>query len=137
MTSYSKNITGSPSYWLWRRTELEALFQQAKIGTVFFTFSFADRHWPDLHRLFPGGWNEDMKIRDQNINNNPHLVDWFFSFKLNEFLRTIFDQIFETEWRWYRLEWQYRLSIHAHGAARLKNDPGLIDLCLKVFKGIY
>ena len=32
------------------------------------------------------------------------------------------------EWYWYRHEYQARVSIHAHGCAKLKNDPGLCTL---------
>ncbi|RNA07296.1 ATP-dependent DNA helicase PIF1 [Brachionus plicatilis] len=54
MTPYSANITGSNAYWYQRRIELESTFEQKKPATVFFTFSYADNHWEDLHRLLPG-----------------------------------------------------------------------------------
>ena len=34
-----------------------------------------------------------------------------------------------------RYEWQSRSSIHAHGAAKFKNDPGLRELTTKVYAG--
>ncbi len=37
------------------------------------------------------------------------------------------------EWRWHRFEWQSRTKIHAHGAARFNNDPGLIELSKQVY----
>ncbi len=54
MSAYSANITGSNSYWFQKRRELESIFEQKKCATVFFTFSFADNHWSDLHNLMPG-----------------------------------------------------------------------------------
>jgi hypothetical protein len=54
MSAYSSNITGSNSYWFQKRRELESIFEQKKCATVFFTFSFADNHWSDLHNLMPG-----------------------------------------------------------------------------------
>lgn len=54
MSAYSANITGSDAYWFKRRTELESTFEQKKPATVFFTFSYADNHWADLHKLMPG-----------------------------------------------------------------------------------
>ena len=54
MSAYSANITGSDPFWSRRRSELQATFEQKKIATLFFTFSYADNHIPDLHRLFPG-----------------------------------------------------------------------------------
>jgi hypothetical protein len=49
MHTYAANLTGSDAYWYARRCELEAIFEQAGTGTVFFTFSFADNHWRCLH----------------------------------------------------------------------------------------
>ena len=34
-----------------------------------------------------------------------------------------------------RYEWQARGSIHAHGCAKLKNDPGLCDLVKRAAHG--
>ena len=41
----------------------------------------------------------------------------------------------DASWHWYRYEWQTRGSIHAHGCAKLKNDPGLCNLITKAAKG--
>ncbi|RMZ95107.1 ATP-dependent DNA helicase PIF1, partial [Brachionus plicatilis] len=109
--------------------------EQKKTATIFFTFSYADNHWEDLHRLFPGGFSNDPKVRYKNVLNNPHIVDWYFGIRLNEFLKIVFDSILQCEWRWHRYEWQSRSSIHAHGAARFKNDPGLTELTKKVYLG--
>ncbi len=63
MTAYSGNITGSYSYWYKRRSELEATIEQKECATIFFTFSYADNHWNDLHKLMPGGFSDDKSIR--------------------------------------------------------------------------
>ncbi len=68
-------------------------------ATAFFTFSYADNHWKDLHRLMPGEYSTDPKIRYQNVLQNPHIVDWYISHRLNEFLKVVFDGILECEWR--------------------------------------
>lgn len=39
------------------------------------------------------------------------------------------------EWHWYRFEYQARGSIHCHGVAKLKNDPGLCQLSETALKG--
>ncbi|RMZ93574.1 ATP-dependent DNA helicase pif1, partial [Brachionus plicatilis] len=135
MTPYSANITGSNAYWFQRRSELESTFEQKKPATVFFTFSYADNYWEDLHRLLPGGFSTDPKKRYFNVLNNPHLVDWYFGIRLNEFLKIVFGGILDCEWRWHRYEWQSRSSIHAHSAAHFKNDPGLNELTKKVYVG--
>ena len=113
MTAYSANITRSDSYWL-----VERNFKKY-----------------DLHKLMPGGFSDDPKKGYQNVLENPHLVDWYFGHRLNEFLKIVFDGILECEWRWHRFEWQSRSSIHAHGAAKFKKDPGLIKLTNSVYVG--
>jgi len=134
MYAYTANITGSDSYWSKKRRELEAIMQQKKLGTAFFTFSFADNHWTDLHRLMPGGL-VDPKLRYRNIAKNPHLADWYFSERLSIFISQFFKGTLDYEWIWHRYEWQSRTAIHAHGVVRLKNDPGLTDLVETVYKG--
>lgn len=54
---------------------------------------------------------------------------------MTAFLEAFFDDILDCEWRWHRFEWQSRSAIHAHGCARFKNDPGLINLTTLVYKG--
>ena len=39
------------------------------------------------------------------------------------------------EWKWLRFEWQARGSIHAHGCAKLSNDPGLCNLVKTAAQG--
>ena len=42
----------------------------------------------------------------------------------------------DAEWKWLCYEWQGRGSIHAHGCAKLKNDPGLCDLVKTAAHGL-
>lgn len=40
------------------------------------------------------------------------------------------------EWHWYRFEYAVmRGSIHCHGVAKLKSDPGLCKLTKKALEG--
>ena len=39
--------------------------------------------------------------RYKNTLNTPHLVDWLFSDRLNEFLKAVFDDMLHGEWRWH------------------------------------
>ncbi|CAH3026630.1 unnamed protein product [Porites evermanni] len=42
----------------------------------------------------------------------------------------------QASWHWYRYEYGVqRGSIHCHGVAKLKNDPGLCSLTEKALKG--
>lgn len=135
MSSYSANITGSDPFWNRRRTELQATFEQKAMASIFFTFSYPDLHLVDLHRLMPGKSSSNKTERYKNVLNNQHLVDWYFSFRLNKFLEIVFDDILQSDWRWHRYEWQQRTSIHAHGCARFKNDPDIIKLTTIVYEG--
>ena len=101
LVAYSANITGSQPYWYQRRIELESTFEQKKPATFFFTFSFADHHWPDLHRLLPGR-SESEADKFRNVLNNPHLVDWYFSHRLDTFMKIYFDEHLKCDWRWHR-----------------------------------
>ncbi len=135
MSAYSANITGSDAFWYRRKVELQATFEQKDNPTAFVTFSYPDFHIPDLHRLMPGPSAQNKNDRYKNCLKNQHLVDWYFSFRLNTFLEVVFDDILECIWRWHRYEWQKRTSIHAHGCVKLKNDPDLIKLTSIVYIG--
>ena len=85
-TAYSANLTGSDAYWIYRRQELEAIFQQNRCCTAIFRFSFADYYWVDRHRLMPGGLIKPNG-RFRNVAKNSQLVDWYFSARLDDFFR--------------------------------------------------
>ena len=64
------------------------------------------------------------------------LVDWFFTKRIEMFIKHWLYDTLDAEWHWYRHEYQsLRGSIHCHGTAKLKNDPGLCDLTEKALKG--
>lgn len=69
--------------------------------------------------------------RVQAIIDQPHLTDWYFTSKLSDFLQCWLYDTLDTEWHWYRLEYQSRGSTHAHGCAKLKNDTGICALVQK------
>jgi hypothetical protein len=135
MSAYAANITNSDAYWTKRRNELLATIEQRGLPTFFFTFSYANLHWPDLHRLMPGNSSNTRSQRYKNVLNNPHLVDWYYSFRLSAFIKVFFEDILESLWIFYRHERQSRDAIHSHGVCRLKNDPGIEALTSIVFNG--
>ena len=64
-------------------------------GLVFFTFSAADLHWPDLHKLMPSSSAEGEIISNhQNIVNNPHIAVWFF----NKRFELFFNDVLKQQW---------------------------------------
>jgi hypothetical protein len=50
-------------------------------GLIFFTFSAADLHWPEFHKLMPSSSNSEISANHhhQNIFNNPHIAVWYFN----------------------------------------------------------
>lgn len=130
LSHYVTNITGSDAYWYKAKEDLKAIIQHAGPPTFFFTFSAADMHCPELHFLFGNERDEGItgslsEIRRNNVINNPHIVDWFFTERLKKFIKHWLYDSLDVKWHWYRFEYQSRGSIHCHGVAKLNNDPGL------------
>ena len=67
----------------------------------------------------------------QAVIDHPHIADWFFTVKLSDFVEQWLYEALGAEWHWYRFEYQARGSTHAHGCAKLKNDPWLLEQELK------
>ena len=92
---YGEGIRGSRQYWMARSYELSDLIKQiGHQGLVFFTFSAADLHWPEFHKLMVDeenmeeGSNSAQKWQ-QNLVNNPHVAAWFFNRRFEWFLQDV------------------------------------------------
>lgn len=93
-------------------------------------------HWPELHALFTKtDENLSSEERRQNVINNPHIVNWFFTQRIKSFMKYWLCNTLDAKWHWYRFEYQARGSIHCHGTAKLNNDPGLCELTKTALKG--
>ena len=132
---YASKVQGSRQYWYQRYQELLALMEQKGAPTFFWTVSAADNYWPDLQRLLQQDPNVRHAVRVQAVISNPHVTDWFFTSKLQKFVEHWLYNSLDAEWHWYRYEWQARGSIHAHGCAKLRNDPGLCELVKRAAEG--
>ncbi|CAB4010472.1 Hypothetical predicted protein, partial [Paramuricea clavata] len=102
--------------------------------------NIADMHWPELHALFKADTDNELDnstsdVRRQNVINNPHVVDWFFTQRLESFVKHWLYDTLGAKWHWFRYECQGRGSIHCHGTAKLNNDPGLCQLTQTALKG--
>ncbi len=77
---YREGLRGSRQFWIARCYELIDMIKQiGHQGLIFFTFSVADFHWPELHMLMNEGECSDnesdsAKERQQNIIDNPHIA---------------------------------------------------------------
>ena len=125
MQRYAANILGSSKYMSLRKKELIALMSAHKIATVCFTLSLANHHWGDLHHLFgtippinPLETAVDYKkrcdkISMQNYANNPSVVNEMFVQRVRAFVKLFFGPNgLNSNWHWYRYEWQKRGNIH-------------------------
>ena len=97
-------------------------------------------NWPELHALFKADTDNELDnstsdVRRQNVINNPHFVDWFFTQRLESFIKHWLYDTLGAKWHWFRYEYQGRVSIHYHGTAKLNNDPGLCQLTQTALKG--
>ena len=98
---YVGNITGSNAYWQKRQNELKSIINTKGAPTIFFTFSSADIHWPQLHSLFPNKSHDcTNKERRQNVIHNPHIADWFFNQCLQSFIKQWSYGTLGAEWHW-------------------------------------
>ena len=137
ISRYLGNINGSNAYWHKAKEDLKAIITHAGAPTFFFTFSSTDMHWPELLALFNNSIDSDNSTenRRQSVINNPHITDCFFTQRLENFIKHWLYNSLDTEWHWYRFECQARGSIHCHGVAKLKNDPGLCEMSEIAKKG--
>jgi hypothetical protein len=56
---FGEGLHGTRQFWIRRRLELTDMIKQlGSKGIIFFTFSAADLHWPELHKLMPHGKNQ-------------------------------------------------------------------------------
>ena len=62
-------------------------------------------------------------------------MDWFFTLRLESFIKHWLYKTLDAKWHWYRFEYQARGSIHCRGTAKLSNDPGLCKLTKVALKG--
>ena len=137
ISRYVANVTGSHSYWHKVKEDLKAIIHHVGPPTFFFTFSYADMHWPELHSLFSvNSESITSQTRRQNVIDNPHITDWFFTQRFESFVKHWLYNCLDADWHWFRYEYQAtRGSIHCHGVAKLKNDPGLCELTEVALQG--
>lgn len=133
---YAKNVSGTNAYWNQAKDDLKAIITQVGAPTIFWTLSCAEFHWPEFHDLFNNTAELSDSQRRENVVNNPHLLDCFFTERTEQFVKHWLKNTLGATWHWFRYEYAVqRGSIHCHGIAKLKSDPGLCDLSQTALKG--
>ena len=139
MQRYAGNIRGTDGYFFARREELQHAVQQIGPLHLFLTFSQADNHWPDLHRLITvydtSGHTHMYKQRIESVRKNPHIVDAWFSIRIELFWKHFVSGCLDAEWLWNRYEYQGRDAAHTHGKLKMRNGPDVERLVAKIWAG--
>ena len=131
---YAKNVTNTNAYWNQVKQQLRATINQVGSPTIFWTLSCADFHWPEFHSLFSGNNPTNDELR-QNVIANPHILTWLFTQRTESFVKWWLYKSLNASWHWYRYEFAVqRGSIHCHGLAKLRDDPGLCELTKSCFE---
>ena len=165
---FGKNIKGTPQYFNYQSTisvnflrNLRIISGDKKTFNVFLTWSAADHHWPELHRLLPNhqaylgktvvksldeipeGLDKsqcidrktDYFLRNKNINENSDIVNWFFLKMFALLVKYIFPVIKITDYL-ARREFQGRGAIHIHSIVCADGDvtPNDLEWAIKSIK---
>ena len=132
---YPKNVTGTNAYWNQVKEELKATITQVGASTIFWTLSCAEFHWPEFHSSFgtENPTNEQLRC---NVLNNPPILDWLFTQRIEQFVKSWLYKCLDASWHWYPYEFAVQRGyIHCHGLAKLNDDPDLCNLTKKALTG--
>lgn len=92
------------------------------LSTIGLNFFLLNLFYPHCEHIQP-------TIRQQNVLENPHILDWFFTERTDHFVKFWLKESLGASWHWYRYDYVVqRGSIHSHGVTKLINDPlGLVN----------
>ena len=84
---YAKNVTRTNAYWNDERGKLRATINQLSSAAIFWTLSMAEFHWPEFHSSLSDNEVSDTETIRESIINNPHLLDCFFTVRVEKFVK--------------------------------------------------
>ena len=96
---------------------LRSAFTQLGPPNIFYTFSFADFQNPTLQKNLLGDTDGGPA---RKLNKNSFTVSEFFKRQMVTIVENYFKKIPNYVWNFYRLEFQNRGSVHAHGFVRIQ-----------------
>lgn len=133
------SVRGSPTYWSQKRKDIFCMFRQFGPATLFFTLSQGEAYEPILLQyMFKLQKRKDISLEEaimldesvkaELIRNDPVSCAEFFNNKLKEFMKYLKSKTgpFKDnpiEHYLWRIEYQMRGTMHAHGMLWLKDAP--------------
>jgi hypothetical protein len=158
---FAAPIPGTRQYLRYKTDQAVSLVKYLRISSndqemfnFFQTFSAADLHWDDLHRLLPDSEKylgkrlvdaleqvpeeerpgciektEDAKLRIANLKKHADIVDWYFYHRVQSLLKHVLPVIGAQHWI-CRYEVQARGTIHVHILLHVSGGPSHSDLQL-------
>ena len=125
---YASSLRGTKQYWYRQRSRLLAMVDTLGLPTIFFTHSAADLQWPELACLICPEDPNSRSNRAKALIENPARSDWFFYYRVMEFIKAFYVEVLGATDYWMRFEWQHRGSPHVHGLAWLPHAPDVEKL---------
>ena len=114
---YASSLRGTKQYWYRQRSRLLATVDTLGLPTIFSTHIAADLKWPELARLICPEDANSRSSRAKAVIENPAKSDWFFYYRVMEFIKVFYVGVLGVTDYWMRFEWQHRGSPHVHGLA--------------------
>ena len=125
---YTSSLRGTKQYWQRQRSCLLSMVDTLGVPTIFFTHSAADLQWPELAKLICPNNSDSRNACAKAIIENPALADWFFYYRVMNFIKHFYIGVFGVTNYWLRFEWHHRGSPHVHGLAWLPGTPDVEQL---------
>ena len=125
---YAASLRGTKQYWFRQRSRLLSMVDTLGLPTIFFTHSAADLQWPELANLIFPDNPGCRSSRTKAVIENPAISDWFFYYRVQEFIKAYYFGVLGVTDYWMRFEWQHRGSPHIHGLAWLPDTPDVEQL---------
>ena len=157
---YSSSIEGSQQYFSQKISMAYSFLRHVRISSgdkemfnSFFTFSAADLHWDELHKLLPGHERyigkrivknledveeserencitevEDWILRYNAIDQNQDIVNAYFQKRVKTIWDEVLKPIFGGKYYIMRYEFQHRGCIHCHMVFSMENGPTFAEM---------
>ena len=125
---FASSLRGTKQYWFRQRSRLLSMVDTLGLPTIFFTHSAADLQWPELAKLICPHDPDSRSSRSKAVIENPAISDWFFYYRIMEFIKAYYTGVLGVSDYWMRFEWQHRGSPHVHGLAWLPAAPNVEQL---------